>query len=241
MFSGSGPAPNQVVSVSNRCLHRDSSGAVGGCWELKRKRRATQFMATHTAGLHSRGESLRTWCGVLFALFAFLFIRLIFGGFSAHQSIAQAVAREGAIWAAAAALVLFILRVEKLPLTSVGIGGSPWRKSLLWGSVLSGICGAGAVAIIAATKYHGGPGSAAIERFSLWLVTFDRDSRRLCRRTVLPWLCHRAPSDARNATADFGGDPASNLLADAPQRRSGGSVTSFCPGRNPNRFLSMAP
>ena len=128
-------------------------------------------MATHTAGLHSRGESLRTWCGVLFALFAFLFIRLIFGGFSAHQSIAQAVAREGAIWAAAAALVLFILRVEKLPLTSVGIGGSPWRKPLLWSSVLSGICGAVAVAIIAATKYHGGPGSAAIERFPLWLVT----------------------------------------------------------------------
>lgn len=114
---------------------------------------------------------MRTWGGVLFALFAFGVIRLALGGFSMKASVTQTVIREAIIWLAAGALIWFILRVEHLELTWVGIGTQPLSQSLLWSLPLAVVCLAAAATVAMATGYGHGQGSTAMERFPVWLAT----------------------------------------------------------------------
>ena len=79
--------------------------------------------------------------------------------------------REGLILACAAGLLLFVYYVEKLPLTSIGIGTSVWWKSVLWGVVTAAACFVAAGAIIHATKFEGGPHAHDFDKLPLWLVT----------------------------------------------------------------------
>ncbi len=164
---------NLLHDISSNCppnaaFHRKSHvrmGTVSSYFSV------TQGMATQATSLPTRGETLRTWGGVLFALFAFGVIRLALGGFSTQASVAQTVIREAVIWLAAGALIWFILRVEHLKLTSVGIGTQPLSQSLLWSLPLTVVCLAAAATVAMATGYGHGQGSTAMERFPLWLAT----------------------------------------------------------------------
>ena len=59
-----------------------------------------------------------------------------------------------------------------MPFRSVGIGTSPWWKSILWGLVIAVVCGAVAFALARATGYGGtdNPAAAAFSKLPLWLI-----------------------------------------------------------------------
>ena len=72
------------------------------------------------------------------------------------------------------ALLVIIRRGERLPLTSVGIGTSPWWKSILWGLAMTIICALVGFGI-ARTTHDGradNPTVAAFSKLPVWLLVF---------------------------------------------------------------------
>jgi membrane protease YdiL (CAAX protease family) len=109
--------------------------------------------------------------GLLVSLFGMLIIReglklIMPGGTTRSVSI-----REGLMLASAAGLLLLVTRLERLPLTSIGIGTSRWWKSVVWGLVTAVLCAGLALLLVLATGYGSGPASAAFARLPLWLIT----------------------------------------------------------------------
>ncbi len=121
--------------------------------------------------VHKPQNTIRTWAALVFCLFAILPIREIVKWLAPGSIVASDELREGLILACAAGLLLFVHYVEKLPLTSIGIGTSVWWKSVLWGIVTAAACFAAAGAIIHATKFEGGPHAHDFDKLPLWLVT----------------------------------------------------------------------
>jgi len=114
-------------------------------------------------------RSIATWIGLLFSLFGMLIVRQVIRvAFPAGDTVSVAI-REGVYFAGAALLLLLVTRLEKLPLTSIGLGTSTWWKSLAWGLVTAVICAALALILIRLTGY--GQGASPIDRLPLWLVT----------------------------------------------------------------------
>lgn len=115
--------------------------------------------------------SIVTWIGLCIALFAMLFIRQTVSHFWPTLTFTAALWKESLIWISVVALLLIVRRGERLPLTSIGLGTSTWWKSILWGLAIAVICLVVAGALAALTGYGHGPGSAALEKLPLWLIT----------------------------------------------------------------------
>jgi uncharacterized protein len=113
-----------------------------------------------------------TWVGVFLSLFGMLLIRQVFRALWPEPTVLITSLREISFWISGATLVWIIRRGERLPLTSIGIGTSGWRKSIAWGlviAVLSALC---AVVLIKLTGYGHGEGSKTFDKMPLWLVTW---------------------------------------------------------------------
>jgi uncharacterized protein len=113
-----------------------------------------------------------TWLGLFVALFGMLIARQIVSFIWPTLTFTAAVWKEALIWLCAIILLGIIRRGERLPLRSVGIGTSPWWKSILWGlamTVISGVVGFG---LAHATHYGqaNNPTAAAFAKFPVWLV-----------------------------------------------------------------------
>jgi uncharacterized protein len=112
-----------------------------------------------------------TWVGLFISLFGFIALRFAFRGFGASTSITAGVWKELAVWIMAALLVLLIRRGERLPLNSIGLGTAPWRQSVRYGCILTGLCGVTAWIVILFTGYGHGPGSAEFNKEPIWFET----------------------------------------------------------------------
>lgn len=97
-------------------------------------------------------------------------IRQGFGAISPQPGTALVLARETCMFASAAVLVWLVLRREKLPIRSIGIGTSPVWKSLTWGVVIAIACILPAALIARFTGYGHGAGSQAFARLPIWVV-----------------------------------------------------------------------
>jgi membrane protease YdiL (CAAX protease family) len=112
-----------------------------------------------------------TWIGLFLSLFGVVIIRQAFRFFTPDMPVTAVVWRETLIWVIAAALLFLIRRGEGLPLQSIGLGTSPWWKSILWGLAITALCAVAAVGLIKLTGYGHGPAAAALEKLPLGLVT----------------------------------------------------------------------
>lgn len=115
--------------------------------------------------------STATWIGLFLSLFGVVIIRQVFQFFTPDMPVTAVVWKETLIWVIAAALLVLIRRGEELPLRSIGLGTSPWWKSILWGIVIAIVCTAFALVLVKLTGYGHGPGSAAFDKLPLGLVT----------------------------------------------------------------------
>ena len=115
--------------------------------------------------------SSATAVGLLIAIFGMLITRQAVNYFYPGPSFTAAIWKEVLIWLCAAVLLLIILRGERLPLTSVGIGTSNWKSSVSWGVVITVVCLAVAVILVLLTHFNGGENGAALSRLPTWLIT----------------------------------------------------------------------
>ena len=116
--------------------------------------------------------SKATWLGLFVALFGMLIARQAVSYFWPTLTFAAAIWKESLIWLCVIALIVIIRRGERLPFTSIGIGTSPWWKSILWGVVTAVVCGIVGFALARATGYGGtdNPTAAAFAKLPVWLV-----------------------------------------------------------------------
>jgi hypothetical protein len=81
-----------------------------------------------------------------------LAFRLVFGTIS---STPQLIAKEVSILASAALLLWIVVKEEKLPLSSIGIGTRPLGNSILWGLIGLVLCAVGLAAALGLVKLFG--------------------------------------------------------------------------------------
>jgi membrane protease YdiL (CAAX protease family) len=128
-------------------------------------------MVTAQTALPARFTTSRlaTWIGLFVALFSMIIIRSIFRRFAPGLGPGLTVLRE-ALMFASAGVVLWILRfLEGQPLRSIGLGTSPWWKSLLWGLITAVACLAVAVGLALLTHY--GQGASSFDKLPASIVT----------------------------------------------------------------------
>jgi uncharacterized protein len=118
----------------------------------------------------ARNVSSATWIGLFLSLFGILSIRQVFL-FFAPATIMATVWKEVLIWIIAAALLVLIRRGERLPWRSIGLGTSPWWKSILWGLATAVACGAVGGVLVYLTGYGHGPTAKVFEKLPLGLVS----------------------------------------------------------------------
>src|SRR4051812_40610278 len=111
-----------------------------------------------------RKPSAATWLGLFLSLFGMLIARQIVRYLWPTLTLEAALWKEGLIWLCATVVLFIIVKAEKLPLASVGIGTSSLGKSLGWGFLLALVSFAVAAALVAATGYGHGPGSQAMSK-----------------------------------------------------------------------------
>jgi membrane protease YdiL (CAAX protease family) len=112
-----------------------------------------------------------TWIGLFLSLFGILLIRQIFLFFGpTPATVLSTVWKEVLIWISAAALLVLVRRGERLPWRSIGLGTSPWWKSILWGLVSAAACLAVGGVLVYLTGFGHGPTAAALEKLPLGLV-----------------------------------------------------------------------
>jgi membrane protease YdiL (CAAX protease family) len=112
-----------------------------------------------------------TWVGLFISLFGFIALRFTFRAFGAPDSIAANLLREVSAWILAGLLILLVRFGERFPLSSIGLGTAPWRQSLRYGCILTGLCGLTAWIVIMFTGYGHGPGSAEFNKIPIWFET----------------------------------------------------------------------
>jgi uncharacterized protein len=112
-----------------------------------------------------------TWVGLFISLFGFIAVRLAFRTFGVSNSITADVWREIAVWIMATFLILLVRFGERLPLSSIRLGVAPWRQSIRFGCILTGLCGVTAWVVISFTGYGHGPGSAEFNKEPIWFET----------------------------------------------------------------------
>ena len=116
--------------------------------------------------------SKATWLGLFVALFGMLIARQAVSYFWPTLTFASAIWKESLIWLCVIALIIIIRRGERLPFTSVGLGTSAWWKSVLWGLLITVVCGGVGFVIARATGYGGNdnPAAAAFSKLPVWLI-----------------------------------------------------------------------
>lgn len=112
-----------------------------------------------------------TWIGLVLSLFAMVLIRYAFVFLVPEMTFASEILKETLIWVSAVVLLVIILRGERLPMRSIGLGTTRWWKSILWGLVIAVLSAAVVGGLAYLTGYGHGPGSAAFEKLPLWLIT----------------------------------------------------------------------
>ena len=119
----------------------------------------------------SKKVSRATWAGLAISLFAMVVIRQAFVFFVPETTFTSAILKEALIWLNAVALIVIVRRGEHLPMRSIGLGTASWWKSILWGFIIAIVSAVVVGALAHLTGYGHGPGSAAFEKLSLWLIT----------------------------------------------------------------------
>jgi membrane protease YdiL (CAAX protease family) len=117
------------------------------------------------------GATRVTWIGLVVSLFGLILIRDAMRLIFPAQTTSVVAAREALFWVSAIGLLWLVRRLEKLPLTSIGLGTSVWWKSVLWGLVTALLCGAAGGLLVWATGYGHSSASAAFAALPLWLIT----------------------------------------------------------------------
>ena len=114
------------------------------------------------------------WLGLFVALFGMLIARQITYYIWPTLTFTAAVWKESLIWLCVVALLVIIRCGERLPLTSVGIGTSPWWKSILWGLAMTIVCALVGFGIAHATYYGraDNPTVASFSKLPVWLLVF---------------------------------------------------------------------
>jgi membrane protease YdiL (CAAX protease family) len=113
--------------------------------------------------------SAATWIGLFLSLFSMIIVRQIFLAFAPNPSTGVTVLKETINFALAGVLLWLVKRGERLPLRSIGLGTSPWWKSLLWGLVTGAVCFAVVVALALMTHY--GQGTSYLDKLPVSVVT----------------------------------------------------------------------
>lgn len=115
---------------------------------------------------HSR---LATWIGLFLAFFSMIIIRDIFRHFAPNAGPGLNVLKESLMFSSAGT-VLWLLRFrEGQSLRSIGLGTSPWWKSLLWGLFIGALCLGVAVGLALLTHY--GQGTSYLDKLPVSIVT----------------------------------------------------------------------
>jgi membrane protease YdiL (CAAX protease family) len=133
-------------------------------------------MATSLASAESdvRRFSPFTCLGLTIALFGMIVVRHAVLYFSPTLTVSAAIWTESLMWVCIVAVCLIIRGGEKLPFSSIGLGTSPWSKSLGWGVVLTvGIIVIGSIPDLIAVLTHFQPNEFArqMTRLPVWLLT----------------------------------------------------------------------
>src|SRR5438046_1026510 len=131
---------------------------------------AQSFLMTEVSAMAKR-ISRATWVGLFLSLFVMLLVRQSVSYFWPTLTFTAAIWKETLLWVSAITLLFIIRRGERLPLTSIGLGTSRWWKSILWGLVIAVASAAAGGVLAALTGYGHGPGSAAVEKLPVWLIT----------------------------------------------------------------------
>jgi membrane protease YdiL (CAAX protease family) len=111
-----------------------------------------------------------TWVGMFIALFGLLIVRSIAARYNPGSAFSAALEREALMWGCVVALLLIIRRGEHQNWTSIGIGTSSAPRSILWGIIITVICGAVAGVIATLLHFRGGEATEGFAKFPLWLV-----------------------------------------------------------------------
>jgi membrane protease YdiL (CAAX protease family) len=112
-----------------------------------------------------------TWLGLSISLLGFVALRLAFQVLGTSTSVTAGLWKELAVWIMAAVLLVVVRFGERLPLSSIGLGVAPWRQSVRYGCILTGLCGVTAWFVILFTGYGHGPGSAEFNKIPIWFET----------------------------------------------------------------------
>jgi membrane protease YdiL (CAAX protease family) len=143
--------------------------------------------------------SRATWFGLFLSLFAMVVIRYVVVYFAYEITVGWAILKEALIWLSAAALLIIIRRGERLPFSSIGLGTSPWWKSIVWGLVTAVVLALVVGGLAYLTGWRHGPGSAVSEKLPLWLIILI-----VFRAGVVEELFYRGYAIERLQMAGFG-------------------------------------
>ena len=111
-----------------------------------------------------------TWAGLLIALFGILIVRWAVSVFYPTFSFTATLWKESLIWLCVIALLFIIRRGERLPLRSIGLGTAPVKSSILWGGILTVLCGLVGSVVVGLTHFKGGETAETLATLPLWLV-----------------------------------------------------------------------
>ena len=117
----------------------------------------------------ARQSRIATWIGLFLALFSMIIIRDIFRRFAPDAGPGLNVLKESLMFLSAGT-VLWLLRFrEGQSLRSIGLGTSPWWKSILWGLVIGIVCFGVAIGLALLTHY--GQGKSDLDKLPVSVVT----------------------------------------------------------------------
>jgi hypothetical protein len=123
--------------------------------------------------------------------------------FGPSDSVVAGVWKELTIWLLAVVLLALVRFGERLPLKSIGLGNTPWRQSVRYGCILTGLCGVTAWIVLSFTGYGHGPGSKEFNKIPIWfetLVVIRSSIVEVAKRT---WLSRAAQLSERRSVPAF--------------------------------------
>src|SRR5450432_1060792 len=103
-----------------------------------------------------------TWAGLFIAFFGILIARRAVSLFYPTFSFAATLWKESLIWLCVIALLFIIRRGERLPLRSIGLGAALLKSSILWGGILTVLCGLIGSVVAGLTHFKGGETGEAL-------------------------------------------------------------------------------
>jgi CAAX protease family protein len=122
------------------------------------------------SGQTEQNMTAATWVGLFIALFGLLIVRWAVSLFYPAFSLTATLWKESLIWLCVIALLFIIRRGERLPLRSIGLGTAPMKSSILWGGILTVLCGLIGGVVAGLTHFKGGETGEALAKLPLWLV-----------------------------------------------------------------------